>query len=228
MTLPADLYPFAALRLRTTTSDGAEVELRTGDLEGVVALAAVAAEGVHDEALMPFTTPWTRCEPAERARRTFDWQVGAWAGWRPEDWRLEFVVRRDGVVVGTQSLSARHFPVRREVGTGSWLGRAHQGRGTGRAMRVAVLALAFDHLGADTATSSAFVDNPASLAVSHGLGYADDGLEVEVREGARVLAQRLRLDRAAWRDGRDRGARVEVTGAGPALAALRPEGTAGG
>ncbi len=42
-------------------------------------------------------------------------------------------------------------------------------------MRAAVLLLAFDHLGARTARSEAFADNPASLRVSEKLGYAPDG-----------------------------------------------------
>ena len=39
----------------------------------------------------------------------------------------------------------------RTVGTGSWLGRPYQGRGIGKEMRGAVLALAFDGLGAEVA-----------------------------------------------------------------------------
>jgi len=57
------------------------------------------------------------------------------------------------------------------VSTGSWLGMRHQGKGFGTEMRAAILMLAFDHLGAKTARSSAFTDNPRSLAVSRRLGY---------------------------------------------------------
>jgi RimJ/RimL family protein N-acetyltransferase len=34
-------------------------------------------------------------------------------------------------VVGTQGLSGRDFAVLREVSTGSWIGRKHQGQGIG-------------------------------------------------------------------------------------------------
>ena len=44
-------------------------------------------------------------------------------------------------------------------------------------MRAGVLALAFEHLGAEIAVSSARTDNAASLAVSYRMGYVDNGLE---------------------------------------------------
>lgn len=46
---------------------------------------------------------------------------------------------RDGVVVGTQGIGARDFAIRREVSTGSWLGRAYHRQGLGTEMRAAVL-----------------------------------------------------------------------------------------
>ncbi|MEZ0493815.1 GNAT family N-acetyltransferase [Kineococcus sp. TBRC 1896] len=215
--LPVDLHPFAALRLTVPHPEG-DVELRAGDLEGVVELSRVAAAGVHADDAMPFAFPWTDCAPDERARRTFRWQLGGWASWTPQDWRLDFVVRRAGVVVGTQSLEARDFRVLREVSTGSWLGRGHQARGTGTLMRTAVLHLAFAGLGAALARSDAFLDNPASLGVSRRLGYRDDGLRTLVRQGVPARTQRLRLDVADWRARARPGVRVE--GLEPVLAAL--------
>ncbi|GAB3159139.1 hypothetical protein GCM10027059_05030 [Myceligenerans halotolerans] len=41
---------------------------------------------------------------------------------------------RDGEPVGIQSISARNFPITREATTGSWLGRAFQGRDIGKRM----------------------------------------------------------------------------------------------
>jgi RimJ/RimL family protein N-acetyltransferase len=102
------------------------------------------------------------------------------------------------VVVGTQDLSGADFAVVREVSTGSWVGLRYQGRGIGTVMRSAVLALAFDGLGAEFATSNAFTDNQASLAVSRKLGYTDDGLERQLRRGKPAELRRLRLDRAGW------------------------------
>jgi len=65
-------------------------------------------------------------------------------------------------------------------------------------MRAAVLALAFDGLGADYALSEAFTDNPASLAVSRKLGYADDGMQRMAIRGRAAESRRLRIARAAW------------------------------
>lgn len=217
--LPVDLHPFADLRLVVPHPDG-DVDLRTGDLEGLVELAAVAARGVHAPDAMPFANPWTDCEPVERARRTLRWQLSGWGGWSPEEWRLDFVVRRGGVVVGTQSLEASAFPVLREVVTGSWLGLEHQGRGTGPLMRAAVLQLAFEGLGAVCARSDAYLDNPRSLAVSRRLGYREDGLRRTARAGSAAVLQRLRLDASDWAAGARR--EVHVEGLETAREALSP------
>lgn len=45
------------------------------------------------------------------------------------------------------------------------------------------------------ATSSAFIDNLSSQAVSRKLGYADDGIERLVSRGQPATMRRLRLDR---------------------------------
>lgn len=219
----ADLHPFTALRLHVPDPSGdpaGDLELRAGHLQDVVELARVAADGVHAPGLSPFSTPWTDCDPAERARRTFRWQVLGWGSWTPQDWRLDLVVRRGGVVVGTQSLEAKDFGVLREVTTGSWLGLAHQGRGTGPLMRAAVLHLAFAGLGAVCARSEAYLDNPRSLAVSRRLGYREDGQRRVVRAGRPAVLQQLRMDVAEW-NGAARP-RVHVRGLEPVLAALLP------
>ena len=78
--------------------------------------------------------------------------------------------------------------------TGSWLGRAHQGRGIGTLMRQAICVTLFDHLGAEEITSAAFLDNPASLAVSRKLGYVDNGqIRRQRREGELAVTQQLIL-----------------------------------
>ncbi len=83
--------------------------------------------------------------------------------------------------------------------SGSWLGRAHQGRGVGTEMRAAVVILALDHLGATAVRSEAFLDNTASLRVSEKLGYLPDGTAARVRRGQRVLEQRLLLSAGTFR-----------------------------
>jgi len=114
----------------------------------------------------------------------------------PRCWHISFLVRHDGRVIGAQSLSARDFAITREVSTGSWLGIAHQRYGFGTEMRAAVLLLAFDHLGATTARSGAFVDNPASLRTSEKLGYQPDGTSTHTRRDTAVTEIRLVLDAA--------------------------------
>lgn len=199
-------WPLFGLRLRTPN-----LELRVPTPEDLEALADLAAEGVHDPAVMPFQVPWTDAEPAERARATIQWQWGSRAGWRPDRWRLGLAVLSGPpdarVVVGTQEVAAKDFAVLREVATGSWLGRRFHRRGIGTEMRAAVLHLAFAGLGAEYATSDAFTDNPASFGVSRRLGYQLDGIQRMVVRDRAVTLRRLRLDRGGWQAHRT----VEVT-----------------
>lgn len=186
-------WPLARLRLHTP-----RLELRLPSDDDLDALAGLAAAGVHDPAVQPFTVPWTDVSPAERARSTLQYQWSQRAGWKPENWSLDLVVVHDGAVVGMQGISATDFAVLREVGTGSWLGQAHHGKGIGTEMRAAVLQLAFAGLGAHYATSTAFTDNTASQGVSRKLGYADDGIARQVSRGQPATLRRLRLDRPGW------------------------------
>ncbi|GII00963.1 GNAT family N-acetyltransferase [Planobispora takensis] len=186
---------FPILRLRVTTP---RLELRLPSLDDLDALADLAADGVHDPQDMPFTFPWTDAEPAERARSTVRFHFRQWSAWTPEKWSCLFVTVFEGQVAGTQEISGTDFAITREAGTGSWLGRRFHGRGIGTEMRAAVLHLAFDGLGARTATSAAFTDNHASLAVSRKLGYRDDGIDVHSRRGERAETRRLRLSREDW------------------------------
>jgi RimJ/RimL family protein N-acetyltransferase len=188
-----DHWPLFGLRLTTP-----RLELRVPDLDQMGQLADVAASGVHDPAVQPFLAAWTDGSPEQSARNTLQWMWGQWARWSPEQWSLQFVVIADGVVIGTQDMGAKRFATLREVGTGSWLGRAHHGQGYGTEMRAAVLDLAFDGLGAEYATSEAFADNAASYRVSRKLGYLDDGIERHVVRDKPAVGRRLRLDRAAW------------------------------
>jgi len=190
----AQIWPLFGLRLRC-----GPVELRLPRDEDLADLADLAAAGIHPPEQMPFYTAWTRERPPGFQRSFVRHHWGSRSRWAPEHWSLDLAVRRAGVLVGVQSVEARAFAVRRVVDTGSWLGMAHQGRGTGTLMRVAVLALAFDHLGAREATSGAFLDNPASLAVSAKLGYRDNGVIVHDREGVAAREQLLVLSAQDWR-----------------------------
>jgi RimJ/RimL family protein N-acetyltransferase len=101
-------------------------------------------------------------------------------------------------MIGQQDIQADGFEVRRVVETGSWLGRAHQGRGAGREMRAAVLHLAFAGLGAARAETGAFADNPASLGVTRSLGYEPNGEAVFDRQGTAARMLRFAMTREAW------------------------------
>lgn len=187
-------WPLSALSVTTPA-----LELRFPSLEDLDELADRAAAGVHDAGAMPFTFPWTDGEPAERALSTLQYQFRKWGSWQPGDWSCGFAVVVDGQVVGTQELAATDFAVKREVTTGSWIGKEFQGRGIGTEMRAAVLHLAFEGLGAEYATTDAFADNPASLGVTRKLGYAEDGIAMHNRKGTAAVLRRFRLDRAAWK-----------------------------
>lgn len=203
--MDTQFWPLYGLRITTP-----RLELRLPDDELLAELSAVAADGVHDEASMPFTVPWTDGTSQDRGRATFQHVLSTIATWRPEKWTLSLAVRHEGKTVGRQDFMTDDFAVTREGETGSWLGRAHQGQGIGTEMRAAALHLAFEGLGARHVTSAAMTDNPRSLRVSEKLGYRPDGLEVHSVRGEARTVRRLRLTRADWEA--KRTVRVEVTG----------------
>lgn len=172
--------------------------LRPDDDDGLHELAALALRGVHPPQEMPFVFPWTDQDPEDLVRGVLQYHWGARSQLTPSDWRVNFLVRHDGRVVGTQGLWAKEFAITREVSSGSWLGAAHQRRGFGTEMRAAVLLLAFDHLGAATARSGAFTDNLASLRTSEKLGYRTDGANTYARRGAVATEVRLVLEPARF------------------------------
>lgn len=89
----------------------------------------------------------------------------------PADYFLPFVVEADGAPVGFQVLEAPDFERQREVDSSSFLAPAARGRRLGVAMRTAVLALAFDVMGAERAVTSADPGNVASQRVTERVGY---------------------------------------------------------
>lgn len=176
-----------------------ELELRLPTDAELAALADLAAHGIHAPEEMPFQVPWTRAEPPALQREFVQYHWRMRASSAPEDWVLNLGVFRGAELLGSQGIEAKRFAVRRTVATGSWLGQRYQGRGLGTAMRTAVLALAFEGLGARRAETGAFEDNPASLAVTRRLGYRPNGDTIRDREGcaARELHFVMGLD--DWR-----------------------------
>lgn len=189
----ARLWPASALRVRA-----GDLELRWIDDELLLDLAELAGRGIHDPGTMPFEHPWSRGSADDVARNVLTYQWDIRGRISPEAFALELAVLHDGVPVGVQGLTARDWPVLQRVTTGSWLGREHQGRGVGTHMRMLVLHLAFEGLGAQEATSGAFVDNAPSNAVSQRVGYEHDGAFHVAREGRAVLHSRYVMSRERW------------------------------
>ncbi|HEX2145484.1 MAG TPA: GNAT family protein [Glycomyces sp.] len=189
----ADHLPIYKLRLRTE-----RLELRLPDQDEIAALADVAADGVHDPNFMPFLFPWTAVSPAERGRSVALWCHRAIGRWTAENWTLPFTVFYEGHPVGIQEIDGKDFAINREVGTGSWIGRAYHGKGIGTEMRAAVLHFGFAGIGALQARSASFDGNEASAGVSSKLGYQADGVEYHSVQGERRLDRRWRLSREDW------------------------------
>lgn len=190
----ADLWPTFALRIQTP-----RLTLRLPDETELATLASVAAEGIHEPHERPFLTPWTEGGPDDRARNVLQGHWDDLASWSPQSWTLGLgVFVSETTPIGTATLRARDFRVVREVTTGSWLGLAHHRQGFGTEARTALLALAFDHLGATDATTEVFPDNHASQGVSRKLGYVADGISRDARGDEVLVSDRLRLTAARW------------------------------
>jgi RimJ/RimL family protein N-acetyltransferase len=190
-------WPLFGLRIRT---ERLELRLPTDDL--LLALMDLARAGIHPPDEMPFGVAWsTRPSPDfERGFLAYHWANRS--GWSPEAWELGLAVLHDGRPIGMQGLHAHSFPAMRTVGTGSWLGREHQGKGLGKEMRAAVLAFAFEGLDAEVAETEAFSDNAASSGVSPSLGYEENGRGGIAPEGRRRETLRYRMTREQWSAGR--------------------------
>ena len=119
-------------------------------------LEELVARLPDDVELDPSATAYEGADPGTR-RGTVVHQ-GYWRGygtWSPAAWRLDFVVRRGGELLGRQELEGNDFPKLRTVDSSSWLVEAVRGQGIGKRMRRAVLAFAFGPLGAREAVTSA-------------------------------------------------------------------------
>jgi RimJ/RimL family protein N-acetyltransferase len=202
-----DLWPVSGIRLRT-----ADLDLRViteADLpEVVVALP-------DDVEMDPAATTYAGLDRrAGRGAVVAQAYWGAMGTWSPGEWRLPFLVRRRDRVVGIQWLEGPAFLADQTVDSASWLCVRDRGRGYGQQMRGAVLELAFRHLGASAAISSAVLTNAASLGVSRSLGYVETHTSVLEHSGETL--QHVRLERAAW-ESSGRGRAVRILGADAAL-----------
>ncbi len=189
MTTIGALLPALDLRIAA-----GPIELRgLGDAD-LAQLAVVAEGGVHPPEEMPFFFPWTDAPVGELGRNMTQYHWRKRAEFSPAAWTLNLGVWHEGQLVGSQSFETTDFLVTRSGETGSWLGQRHQGQGIGTAMRQAICAFLFDHVGAAEVTSGAFLDNPASLAVSRKVGYRANGVtRLKRRESELARNQRLVL-----------------------------------
>ena len=159
MTTLEEIWPVFVLRV-----EAGPVELSAICDDDIPLLVDLASGGIHEPGAMPFAVPWSTATDLGHGMAAYYWRTRG--EFSPKAWTLDLLVRHEGVVVGCQGFHTRDFLVTRSGETGSWLGRAYQGRGIGTLMRQAICVTLFDHLGAEEITSAAFLDNPASLAVS--------------------------------------------------------------
>jgi RimJ/RimL family protein N-acetyltransferase len=188
-----DHWPLFGLRIRTP-----RLEMRSPDDELGCRLGELAAEGIHDPAVMPFGIPWTDAPVEELPRNSLQHYWLNRAQLSPASWHLSLVVLVDGDVVGAGSLIAEEFAKRRTFETGSWMSRPLQGQGLGFEFRQACLHLGFAGLGAEVATTGAWHDNAASLGVTRKLPYEPNGEEVLLRRDQPDRMLKFRMTRTAW------------------------------
>jgi RimJ/RimL family protein N-acetyltransferase len=183
------------LRVRTP-----RLELRLPAEQELVALAQVVRGGIHPPERMPFLFPWTdRAHEPEFVDEFVAHHLTRLRESSPDAWALNLVTFLDDRPIGSQSMRAERFAETRTADTGSWLGEPWQNLGLGTEMRAAVLELAFRGLGAETATSGSFEDNPQSARVSEKLGYRTVGEQTVAPRGTPIRAIDYVLERTEWR-----------------------------
>ena len=189
-------WPLFDLRIETPL-----LTLRLPTDPELEALADKAPGSVLTKESRHYLTNWTYQEPpyAQASIMQFHW--AARANLTPDDWRLTFAIFPKGhkQAVGCMDLMANKFPVRKSVGSGSWLLKEWQGRGLGSEARAGILQLAFGELGAEEARSVALAENQASRAVSLKNRYLEDGGEISAAQGITAYpATRYLLTRDRW------------------------------
>ena len=189
MSTLTDLLPMLGLRITA-----GPLELRGITDADLPLLCDLAEEGIHPADQMPFYVPWSTAPQGELARNTAQYHWRSRAEFSPAAWSLQLGVWHEGELAGAQGFDTRNYLVTRTGETGSWLAQRFQGRGLGTAMRQVMCAFVFDHLDGVEVTSAAFVDNPASLAVSRKVGYRENGItRIQRREDELALLQGLVL-----------------------------------
>jgi len=201
-------WPFFDLRIHS-----GDVVLRGVTDDDVAVLQAVVPDDLE---MNPANETFPTLDSGTDRRRQVAAEIWKHRGtWSIDSWCLDLAVEVEGDVVGVQALEGERFLKLWTVDSYSWLSADVRGRGLANRMRAGVLALAFDHLGAEYAVSSAVLDNAPSLAVSRRMGYVDNGLSRIDTPSGQATLQHLRLSREAWQQA---GRTADVSG----LAACLP------
>jgi RimJ/RimL family protein N-acetyltransferase len=198
----ASYWPLASLRLTN-----GEVTLATMTEQDLGPLSDLLPDDVDQNPLFPSYAG--REPPSARGTTLHQTYWHSLGNWRPESWNLPLTESVAGTPVGVQTLEADDFAARRTVDSSSWLTTTARGRGIGKRMRLAVLALAFDGLGAEVAETSAWHDNAASLGVSASLGYTDNGVYIHADRGRVDEMRRMRLTRRGFAEWPHANVRIE-------------------
>lgn len=114
------------------------------------------------------------------------------------DRTIPFVVEVEGRIVGLQTLEGEQFTRNRVVDSSSFLVPQMRRRGLGVAMRTAMLAVAFERMGAVKAISAARPGNIASHRVSARVGYRATGRTHDVIAGSPRPLDHYVLTREEW------------------------------
>ena len=200
-------WPFFDLRIVS-----GDVVLRGVTDADLPSLLAVLPEDLE---MNPANETFAGLSPDADRRRQLAAEVWKHRGtWSPDSWCLDLVIEVGGRVVGVQALEAEQFPLLRTVDSFSWLSADVRGQGLAHLMRTGVLALAFEHLDAEVAVSSARTDNAPSLAVSYRMGYVDNGLSRTNTPTGPFELQHVRLTRDDWRAGAPSCVRIPCIGVG--------------
>jgi RimJ/RimL family protein N-acetyltransferase len=183
-------WPMFDLRLSTP-----DLELRVVAEQDLASLSELLPDDMEQN---PYATTFDVSAPQSRAVVLHQGYWKDMGTWQPDAWVLQFAVFQGGRLIGHQTLEANDFPTVRTVDSSSWLVPHMRGAGLGKQMRRAVLTLAFGPLVAQSAITSAWHDNHASLAVSRAVGYRPNGLSRHPRDNDSAEMVHLRLTREDW------------------------------
>ena len=165
-----NLAPLYDIRLRTP-----RLELRLGMPDEIDALGRLAQQGIHPPEEMPFAVAWSdRIGEPTFPDEFRGYHAGLLTAWRPDAWRIDFLVWEHGSLVGAQGISGTDSrasePSRRAHGGAQ---PTRDGESAPRCAPPRRSRWIFRGLGAVAATSGWLEGNASSARVSEKLGYRE-------------------------------------------------------